>query len=220
MIFDKIFERKFDLPDGKFEIKDLPFFSQQLNEDNFQKEGFENLKEATYWSERICALACLKMILEKNFPNNNVSLAELLKKGKEIGAYREDVGWLHQGIVDLASEYGLFAKRESVGLNLEKIGKHILQNEPVITSVAVGFEAGKEYPEEDGSVYVVPRGGHLVVVFGAEIKEGKIQKLKLHHPSSEAEYEWSNFEIDREHFLHSFSKAGNIIVFQKKNAKI
>lgn len=48
------------------------------------------------------------------------------------------------------------------------------------------------------------------------LPDGKIQKLKLHHPSSEKEYEWPNFEIDRENFLHSFSTAENIIVFQKR----
>lgn len=217
MIFDKIFERKLGLPDGKFEIKDVPFFNQQLNEDNFREEGFENFEEAKHWSERICAMACLKMILKKYSPDSHISLAELLKKGKEIGAYREDVGWLHQGIADLAVKYGLHVKRESVGSNLEKLGQHILHDELVIASVSVGFEAGKEYPEEDGSVYVVPRGGHLVVVFGAEVKNGEIQKLKLHHPSSEKEYEWPNFEIDRTDFLKSFSKAGNIIIFRKND---
>jgi len=217
MIFDKFFERKFALPDGNFEIKGVPFFSQRLNEDNFQNEGFANLDEAKHWSERICALACLKMILKKNFHDRGFPLAELLKKGKEIRAYREDVGWLHQGIADLSTKYGLYAKRESIGSNLEKLGQHILHNELVIASVSVGFEAGKEYPEEDGSIYIVPRGGHLVVVFGAEVKNGEIKKLKLHHPSSEKEYEWPNFEIDRTDFLKSFSKDGNIIIFRKND---
>ena len=217
MVFKNIFERKIILPDRKFEIEDVPFFSQRLNEDNFQKEGFENFEEARYWSERICALACLKMILKKYSPDSHISLAELLKKGNEIGAYREDVGWLHDGIANLAAVYGLFTKKESIGSNLEKIGKHILQDELVIASVSVGFEAGKVYPGEDGSVYVVPRGGHLVVVFGVEVKNGKIEKLKLHHPSSEKEYEWPNFEIDRTDFLKSFSKAGNIIIFRNKD---
>jgi len=213
MIFNKIFERKFCIHDGKFEINDVPFFSQRLDKNNYQEEGFESLKEARYWSERVCALACLKMILKKFHPTSDVSFGKLLKKGREIGAYREDVGWLHQGITELAEMYGLLAKRESIGFNLEKMGKYITRGEPVIASVTVGFEAGKKYPEEDGSVYVMPKGGHLVVVFGVEVKDGAVQKLKLHHPSSEADYEWPNHEIDRKNFLHSFSEAGNIIIF-------
>jgi len=214
VIFDKIFEKKLILPDGKFEIKEVPFFSQHLTKDNFQGEGFEDFEDAKHWSERICALACLKMILKKYFPDQDFPLAKLLKEGKEIGAYREDVGWLHQGIVSLASKHAISARRESVGSSLEKLGQHILHNELVIASVSVGFESGKGYAEEDGSVYVVPKGGHLVVVFGAEVENGNVKKIKLHHPSSEKEYEWPNFETDREHFLQSFSEAGNIIVFR------
>ncbi len=203
------------LPDGVYEINNMPYFSQRLDENNFKEEGFDNLTEAHYWSERICGIACLKMVIK--FNGQEVTLKELLDKGIDIGVYSKDVGWIHKGLVLLAKCFDIEGGRESVGTNIEKIAHHIKNGSVVIASVTVGFEAGKQYTNHDGSVYVMPRGGHLVVVYGAEVVDGEVKYLTLHHPSSEKKYEWRGYKVSRDLFLKSFSERGNIIFLSVKN---
>ena len=106
-----------------------------------------------------------------------------------------------------------------MGDDIEKIAKHIQSKELVIASVTVGFEAGKEYKLEDGSSYIMPKGGHLVVIYGVDVNDGKVGQLLLHHPSSEEDYEWQNRIVSREEFLNSFSSKGNIIYFISELSK-
>lgn len=216
MIFKDFLGNNTELNEGKYEIQNVPFFSQRLHKGNYREEGFNTLAEARYWSDRICGLACLKMVLKTFRPDLDVTLKQLLDKGLELGAYKERAGWIHQGLVDIAAFFNVRGSRESIGRDIDKIGGHVAKGRLVLPSVTVGFEAGKEYEEEDGSVYVMPRGGHLVVVFGTEIsEEGKAEKFKLHHPSSWETYEWPNYEVDRPTFSNSFSEKGNIIYFER-----
>mgnify|MGYP001603265812 CR=1 FL=1 len=206
-----LFRKELKLPDGSFVIEGVPFFSQRVDDANYKQEGFSSLKEAVYWSERICGIACVKMVVKAFMPEKDVRLNDLLDRGLEAVAYREDVGWIHQGLIDLARLFGLNGGRKSVGENIEKIGEYVINHKVVIASVTVGFEAGKEYKKEDGSYYKMQKGGHLVVVFGVEVENGKVKNLLLHHPSSWQSYEWHHHKISREDFLGSFSKKGNII---------
>ncbi|MCB9802785.1 C39 family peptidase [Candidatus Nomurabacteria bacterium] len=213
MKFKNLFENRSEIIDGHFEISDVPFYSQRLTKENYQKEGFNNWDEAEYWSERICGLACLKMVLLKNYPDQDFKLKELLDRGLALGAYDEEHGWKHQGLVDLGNSLGLDGFRESVGANVKRIATHIQNQRMVIASVTVGFEAGKKYEELDGSTDVMPRGGHLVLIFGTDVSNGRIDDFILHHPSSEGSYEHSNWKISGEDFSNSFSEKGNVIIF-------
>mgnify|MGYP001589662514 CR=1 FL=1 len=202
--------------DGKFVIPGVPYFSQRLDEDNWQSEGFQSIEEAKHWSANLCGFTCLKMAIKTLFPDREMTLKELLDKGIEIGAYNDKVGAIHSGIVKLGELYGLSGDRESVGDSIEKIARHIQNGQLVIASITVGFEAGKEYVLKSGSKYVMPRGGHLVVIFGVEIESGEIKSFLLHHPSSEAGYEWMNYEISPSDLARSLSQKGNIIYFNTR----
>ncbi|MBI2588136.1 C39 family peptidase [Candidatus Berkelbacteria bacterium] len=214
MIFKDFLGNNMELNEGKYEIQNVPFFSQRLHKGNYREEGFSTLKEAKYWSDRICGLACLKMILKAFRPELDITLKQLLDKGLELEAYKERSGWIHQGLVNIAAFFNVRGSRESIGQDVEKVWMHLSKGRLIVPSVTVGFEAGKEYKQEDGSVYTMPRGGHLVVVFGAEVAEGKVEKFKLHHPSSLETYEWPDHEVNRSTFLNSFSERGNIIYFE------
>lgn len=180
-------------------IKNVPFFSQRLDKNNYKIEGFTNVSRAKYWSSRICGLACLKMAIHA-LTNRNIQLFELLQKGLEINAYSENVGWYHNGLVKLAQIYGLRSWRESIGQEIEKIGEYVAKNEIVIASVTVGFDP------------IPPKGGHLVTIYGVEKDSDRnVSNLILHHPSSWKSYEFSRLSVDREKFLNSFSHSGNII---------
>lgn len=196
----KILKKEFE---SEIIISGVPFITQRLAEYNYKKEKFENLKEAKYWSERICGLACIKMILCKLIPNFSVSLKELLDLGLEIDAYNEHAGWVHKGLIKLVSQFGIRGRQKYIGNKIERIKKYISKQQPVIASVNTCFEAGKK-----------TKGGHLVVLVGYHSRNNKIDKLYLHHPSSEKSCEWPNYTITREDFINSFS--GNIIYFFKK----
>ena len=200
-----IFKTKNKIPDG-YVIMEVPFCTQLVDESNFLTEGFESLGEGKKWSDNICGLACLKMIIKRFFPKSDVNLSDLLKQGLKLGAYQEDSGWIHQGLINIAKYWGLLGKREKFFSNLEKIAEQLLLGNLVVVSVTPGFEVEGNYS----------RGGHLVVVAGFVAKNNKVEKLIIHHPSSWKDYNWQNHEVDRKIFLKATYKDGNMIVFYKK----
>jgi hypothetical protein len=194
------------LPDGEHIIYNVPYVSQLLNENNCLEAGFEDPEEAKEWSQKICGLACLLMVIAKNCPGKKVNLKELLDKGREIDAYLPPTGWKHEGLVKLAKIYGIEGGRENIGRKIDKIGQHIIQQRIVIPSVCYGFKLQKNNQS---------RRGHLVAVFGVRITDGKVKTFILHHPAPERKNELPDLEIDRDHFKKSFS--GNIIYFKTSN---
>lgn len=193
-----------------FLVPNVTFYNQRLDVSNYKLEGFSKLSEAKYWSSRICGLACIKMGINA-LHKKEIPLYDLLIQGLKNDAYSEKLGWNHQALANLAILYKLNSKRESVGRDIDKIGEYIKNNEIIIASVTVGFEAGKKYHSKNGD-YIMPRGGHLVVIFGVNLDNNKlVDNFTLHHPSSWKSYEWPNYKINRKKFLNSFSSAGNII---------
>lgn len=198
-----------------YTIPEVPFYSQRLDKNNYKKEGFTNINEARFWSNRSCGLACVKMAIQ-TFTGKNIPLKILLTEGLNIGAYSEQSGWYHKGLARIANLYGLKSVQESVGQNVEKIGLYLKNNELVIASVTVGFEAGKSYISK-GKTMFMGRGGHLVLIHGVRLGEkNNILSFSVNHPSSWKSYEFPNLKVDRENFLNSFSSSGNIIRIIKK----
>ncbi len=201
----------------KYIIDNVPFFQQEITEENYSQNGFNSYEDAKYWERRSCGVVCLKMVINFFNPDLKVSTKELINRGLERNAYKEKTGWIHQGLAELGEEYGLVGGRESIGENIERIKDHLINEELVIASVAYGLKVGRKYTKSDGSARVTRRGGHLVVIYGVTEKNNKVEKLFLHHTSPQSSYEWESFEIDCSEFLKCFSEAGNIIFFSKKN---
>ncbi len=124
---------------------EIPLYSQFLD---------VSLKD---WRDRSCGIVALKMLMEflgAETPNADT----LIKEGIEAGAYIPNVGWKHQGLVDLAVQHGLRGERfdwsgRTPGEALRNL-KKLLASGPVLCSIHRDFD-----PE---------RGGHLIVVTGME----------------------------------------------------
>lgn len=193
----------------------VPFYSQRLDKLNYKVEGFSNFNDAKFWSSRVCGLACIKMAIGA-FQGIKVPLHDLLEKGLRINAYTEESGWYHKGLVDLARLYGLDSERQGIGSKIDRIGEYIKENEIIIASVTVGFEAGKVYHSKNGD-FTMQKGGHLVVIYGVNFdNKGMVENFSVHHPSSWKSYELPNFKVDRNKFLNSLSSSGNIIRIRKR----
>jgi len=113
------------------------------------------------WRKIGCGIASLAMLVD--FYKPAVSVDVLLQEGINSGAYIQNAGWSHQGLINLAKDYGLVGK--AVGLSdlsmEEAFGK--LEDEvgvgPVIVSVHYTFQPTNPIP-------------HLVVVNG--VKDGLV----------------------------------------------
>src|ERR1043166_6349013 len=112
------------------------------------------------WRARGCGIASLKMAMD--FYRPGPSLDELLTVGREIGAYREGIGWSHRGLVELARRYGFegfnadWAEKGPTPKTVQESCELLLaelQKGPVLASVFAGLD-----PERGG--------GHIVVVTG------------------------------------------------------
>lgn len=116
------------------------------------------------WRARGCGIAALKMVMDfwhtQDPRQRTASLDELLEAGRAVGAYRDGIGWVHRGLVDLAMHYGYAAfnidaaPQSSMSRTpLETWGLVVaeLQHGPIMTSVWRYMD-----PE--------PSGGHMVVV--------------------------------------------------------
>lgn len=175
---------------------DTPFYSQRLTKANYKLEGFKSLKDARAWTRRICGLACLKMVIAKK-TGQSIPLKTLLDQGLSVDGYMQGVGWIHQGLVDIAEQYGVTAQCQSIGDQLEVVDAAINRGQLVIASVSCGFNQKK-------------KGGHLVLVIGAE-KDGFI----IHHPSSDKNEQWPHHFINKAQFKECFSENGNIIMLSE-----
>ncbi len=215
MIYEKEIANQENRNERKIIIEDVPFLNQIVDKGNYNEMGFENLTEAEHWSKRDCGVVCLEMALRHFLPEIQTNTKELIDLGLQEGAYREDVGWIHDGLTKIAGKFGLEGCRESIGEDVNKIKRYLEEGKLIIASVSHGFEAGKEYKEDDGSIYVVPRGGHLVLVFGVTEENKRVKELILHHPSPYSSYSWPSHIVPLKIFLESFSEKGNIIKLNK-----
>ena len=129
---------------------DVPYYSQRL--DVLDPE----------WKWRSCGICALKMAMEfLGLPagkagGEKINLDNLIKEGLKINAYLKNVGWVHQGLVELAKKHGFQnsfkkewpegEKNDGIKYLIELLEKEI----PVLASVK-----NKE-------------AGHLVLIVGME----------------------------------------------------
>ena len=135
---------------------DVPFLSQ-----------YEGIRDSD-WQWRGCGIVSLAMVLHYwhavDPANRNAGVTELLERGRELGAYREGIGWSHAGIAELARQYGYRAYNRDLAPNgrtpmsvseaLEELRRDVSHG-PVLASVFEGLD-----PERGG--------GHIVVVTGMD----------------------------------------------------
>ena len=117
--------------------------------------------KSKYWKSRSCGIVSLKMIMDYwKMPTKRVNLAELIKKGIEVGAYDKRWGWIHAGLVKLAKHYGYKGRNydwfnDKPQTAYEKMTKKLKL--PIATSIHSGLNPRKS--------------GHLIVITGIRGKK-------------------------------------------------
>lgn len=175
----------------------------------WKESGAETPQEYAYWVERACGVACLKMCIEAAGGPAR-SLVDWARLGLERGGYlirrnEEDgslheVGWVHRALVEMARENGLEA--EAMPASLDEIPAYLRQGKMVIASVS--YQAG------DDRLEITHRGGHLMVVIGAECADGAPQAFYVNNPSGRRAELQSGARLPLERFAAAYS--GRIIV--------
>jgi predicted double-glycine peptidase len=114
-----------------------PFYSQ-----------FDDITDPS-WKKVGCGIASLAMIIEFYNPGE-VSVDNLLTEGIKSGAYLNDAGWIHAGLIDLAQRYNLNGNTSDLsGLStsgaLEKLENTLVEG-PVMASVHYTFDPKNPIP--------------------------------------------------------------------------
>ncbi len=186
--------------------REVPFYSQKWDLSQWQKLGFESFEDAQYWEKSSCGILCLKMaidgLLSVEAKPLSPSIAEYIKKGVEIGAYDDSVGWSHNGLAQLAKEFGFSAEsRESGGA--VKLCEMLKQNFLPIVSIKWAFENYRSWKE---IIFFWKKfGGHLALVVGFEEEEGRLKGFYVHHTSILPDYNWQAKFLPLERFEQGFT---------------
>ena len=176
------------------------------------ESGAESPQEYAYWVERACGVACLKMCVEA-VGGPKYSLVDWAHIGLERGGYlvrhNEDgsvyeVGWIHRVLAEMAKENGLIAASHPA--MLEEIPEYLRRERMVIASVS--YEAG------DDRLPITRRGGHLMVVVGAECADGFPYAFYVNNPSGRRAELQAGARLPLERFAPAYS--GHIIVIGRQ----
>lgn len=137
-------EEKHQVATGQ--VHQMPFFSQ-----------FADISDSS-WQKIGCGIASLAMIIEYYEPGE-ITVDGLLRQGIDAGAYLQNAGWIHQGLINLSKQYGLsgHTKDLSGSSNADALKALVKATEesPVIASVHYTFEPTNPIP-------------HLVVIRGVK----------------------------------------------------
>jgi hypothetical protein len=175
----------------------VPFFTQMVDLNNFRKDGFKTVEDAKHWHVRCCGIACIRMIVT-HF-NKSVVLPnyhDLVQQGRNMGAHCE-IGWIHQGLVNLAGFYGVKGQTSRNKLS-EDVLSSLKDGMLCIASVSSKFNSQK-------------KGGHLIVVNGYKIKGNKLMGFYVKHPYYTEKYNFEERFITIDRFEKCFS--GNYMHF-------
>lgn len=129
---------------GSLDVPIVPFYSQ-----------FSDISTPA-WRKVGCGVASVAMIIDY-YSDEAIVVDTLLSRGITAGAYIEDAGWSHKGLISLAQDYNLTGESVSLAdLGPEEAFvkfKQALADGPVMASVHYMFESTNPIP-------------HLVVITG------------------------------------------------------
>lgn len=186
---------------------DVPFYPQKWNLANWKGLGFESLDEAKYWERSSCGILCLKMAMDAYLSSNSKKLSpriyDLIKKGVEIRAYDDSLGWEHNGLVRLANEFEFFAERNTAN-DSQALRELLKNNSLLIVSIKWAFLDHKTLKEK--IIFWKKYGGHLALVVGYENDSaGNLTGFYVHHTSIRQAYNWEARLIPIDVFEKSFT---------------
>jgi hypothetical protein len=147
------------------QLHDVPMCRQRIEPAEWDQYGGSMLGDRAEWSDRACGMACLGMILLA-YGHTPPTVTELVLIGVERDALT-DRGWLHAGIADMATDFGVPGRAEPVPAD-ELTTR--LKDGPLIISISEQFPI-------DGR-----KGGHLVIARGFE--DGEDPQILIRDPSA------------------------------------
>lgn len=125
---------------------DVPFYSQ-----------FTDISSAR-WQKVGCGIASVAMLIDF-YSTESVNVDALLQAGIEAGAYLDDAGWTHAGLIALSHPFGLDGASQSLAHLTDAAALAALRTEvtsgPVMVSVHYTFQPTNPIP-------------HLAVVTGID----------------------------------------------------
>lgn len=159
---EKVHETPVIAPALSVANRTVPFYSQ-----------FKDISSPK-WKKVGCGIASLAMIIEY-YNHDDISVNELLQEGISAGAYLDDAGWIHKGLIDLSKVYGLVGETyDYKKLSYENAYAEItraLNEGPVIASVHYEFDPQSTIPH----LVVINRiEGELVYYNDPAAKKGDI----------------------------------------------
>jgi hypothetical protein len=182
-----------------------------LLDPRWAESGAETPQEYAYWVERACGVACLKMCVEA-LGGPSLTLVQWARLGLARGGYlirrsadgsEQEVGWIHRALAEMAIEAGLAAQVQPA--SLDEIVLHLRQGSLVIASVS--YQAG------DDRLPITRKGGHLMVVTGADCLDGITLGLIVNNPSGRRANLQAGATLPVERFASAYS--GRVIVISR-----
>ncbi len=143
------------------------FYGQIQDKLAAKRFGAANLEEFSYWAWRSCGIIGLQMVISTlGSSKEKLSTMDLIKEGLTYGGYNRetDTGWYHSALVRIAEKRGFISYTEKF-VPPAQIAAHVLQNDYVLASLWS------------------KTGGHLVLIYGVELKKGVVTAFTTHDPN-------------------------------------
>jgi len=177
-----------------------------INDPLWANSGALSKEEYALWSNNVCGMACVKMILGY-FTKNEYQTIKMAKDSLAYGAYtisgNNIEGLFYKGCVAfLKGEFDIEASWLT-NMSVDNIVDNLSKNNLVIASVSKYIR--------DTKPNVINKGGHLVVVVGFDTEKGL---LYIHNPSGYYPDAQSFFPVTYDIFNECFANRG-IIIYEK-----
>lgn len=178
------------------------------------ESGAKTPQEYAYWVERACGVACLKMCVEA-MGGAKRTLIDWARLGMKRGGYlvrrtedggEQEIGWIHSALANMAIEAGF--KAEAKAATLDEIVNLLQEGYLIIASVS--YEAG------DDRLPITKRGGHLMVVVGAECKDSQPTAFYVNNPSGRRSELQAGARLPLERFAPAYS--GRVIILRSNQS--
>ena len=178
-------------------ILSVPYYSQKIDVSN------------PHWKERACGILCLKMVLDflraKTPPSD-----EFIQRGVTSGAYGE-WGWMHEGLVSVASLFGITMKRKEFrSQDSVEAGKLLNKG---IDELVLSIEKGKPVLISAIKKWVETKKFHMMVLVGFEMDEGVLKGFYYHDPDAHTPHEGKDQFVPIETFKKHWRRMAIFVDF-------
>lgn len=156
----------------------------------------------TGWKDRACAIACIKMILSAK-GIETPPLDEMIQKGLALDAHGPS-GWIHNGLIKLAAEYGSTLSRAEWRASETKTNEEL--NEEGIRFLVSEIRAGRPVIVSAIKKFTEKDKFHMVVLVGFQEQNGVINGFLYHDPDSTMYTEGENQYVPMDIFQETWRR--------------